>query len=166
MALIAMRPRDPRYAAIPLAGADATMDATVKCAVLCWPVIDPLGRYHKVQREFTEGKKDAGDTVRSHDLFWGSEAAMDEGSPTRALERGEAAVMPPMLYVQGTIDPAHPREHLDRFVAAYRKAGGRLELHMAEGMSQNFMNDNPAAAATGAAIAAIIEFLHRETARR
>src|SRR5574341_1900996 len=41
--LLGMRPRDPRYAAVPL---PAAVDATVRCVVLCWPVIDPLGRYH------------------------------------------------------------------------------------------------------------------------
>src|SRR5262249_28954466 len=41
--LAAMRPTDKRYAALPLPG-NAAFDATVRCVVLCWPVIDPLGR--------------------------------------------------------------------------------------------------------------------------
>src|SRR2546423_129001 len=40
--LSAMRPRDSRYASLPLAGGP---DASVRCAILLWPVIDPLGRY-------------------------------------------------------------------------------------------------------------------------
>ena len=42
--LTAMRPADARYAALQLPGTEK-LDATVRCAVLCWPVIDPLGRY-------------------------------------------------------------------------------------------------------------------------
>jgi acetyl esterase/lipase len=161
--LIAMRPSDPRYAALPLAGG-AAIDASLRCVVPCWPVIDPLGRFHKVQQEAAEGKAEALDTIKSHDLFWQTEAAMDEGSPARILERGEKVAMPPVLYIQGTADTAHPRAHLDRFVTAYRQAGGRLDLMLVEGMGQNFMNDNPDAQGTAQAIARISEFVHRETA--
>jgi acetyl esterase len=159
-ALVAMRPKDSRYAAVPLAGG---FDATVRAAVLCWPVIDPLGRYQKVKQEAAEGKTEALDTIASHDLYWKTEAAMDEGSPTRALERGEKAVMPPVLYLQGTADKAHPRPHLDRFVAEYRKAGGRLDLHWVEGVGQNFVNDHPDNPGVAVAVAKIIEFVKQET---
>ena len=43
--LSAMRPRDARYAALPLPAGSPAVDATVRCVVMCWPVIDPLGRY-------------------------------------------------------------------------------------------------------------------------
>jgi acetyl esterase/lipase len=162
--LAAMRPNDPRYAALPLPGG-AAFDASVRCAVMCWPVIDPLGRY-----EYAKQKKAAGDAkqadewIKSHDLYWkGGEAEMDEGSPTRALERGEQVSMPPVIYLQGTADPAHPKPNLERFQAAYRKAGGRVEMHWFEGMSQAFMSEHPTSAATLDAIEKIAEFVHRET---
>ncbi len=166
-ALVAMRPGDARYGAVPLnetAAGAPVMDASVRCAVLCWPVIDPLGRYHKVKQEAAEGSQEALETIKAHDLYWKTEAAMDEGNPTRSLERGEKSSMPPVLYVQGTADKAHPRPHLERFVAAYRKAGGRLELHLVDGMEQNFMNENPDARGTADAIERIISFVHEETA--
>jgi acetyl esterase/lipase len=40
--LLAMRPFDPRYSALPLATAPA-LDATVRCVIMTSPVIDPLG---------------------------------------------------------------------------------------------------------------------------
>jgi len=43
--LNALRPRDPRYAAFPLAG----VDASLAFAVVCWPVADPLARYNAVR---------------------------------------------------------------------------------------------------------------------
>ena len=161
--LTAMRPNDPRYAALPLSG-KAPVDATVRCAILCWPVIDPLGRYEHARKILEGGKsKQAEEWMHSHDLYWkGGEAEMAEGNPTRALERGEKVHMPPVLYLQGTADPAHPRANLDRFVAAYRKAGGRVELHMFEGMSQAFITDDPKSPASLDAIDKIIEFVHRE----
>ena len=47
--LAAMRPADPRYTEFPLAGT-AAVDASLRCVVLCWPVIDPLGRYHYAKK--------------------------------------------------------------------------------------------------------------------
>jgi acetyl esterase/lipase len=161
--LSALRPADPRYAALPLAGG-ASFDATVRCAVMCWPVIDPLGRYQYAQQKKAAGDaKQADEWIKSHDLYWGSEQAMDEGSPTRALERGEKTPLPPVIYLQGTIDPAHPKPNLERFLAAYRKAGGRVEMHWFEGMSQAFMSEQPTSPATLDAIEKIAEFVHRET---
>src|SRR6266404_8871995 len=48
--LAAMRPQDPRYAALPLPAGAPTVDASLRCVVLCWPVIDPLARYHHAKK--------------------------------------------------------------------------------------------------------------------
>jgi acetyl esterase/lipase len=160
--LLAMRPRDPRYAALPLA---ANVDATVRCVILCWPVIDPLGRYNYAKRLVADGGPHAefgSRVIPSHDQYWVSEEAMTEGNPTMALERGEKVLMPPVLYLQGTADIAHPRPNLDRFVAAYRKAGGRLELKFFEGVGEAFVKKDPRSPQSLAAIDAIVEYAHRE----
>jgi acetyl esterase/lipase len=166
----AMRPRDARYASLPLAGGGQStamgrqeVDATVRCAVLLWPVIDPLGRYR-----YAKDLKAAGPpypevvdrVLPCHDQYWQTEAAMEEGNPVMALERGERVEMPPVLYLQATTDAAHPRPHLDRFVAAYRKAGGsvELELYEAEGSGFARKHDTPTGAA---AMARIVEFVHK-----
>ena len=87
--LAAMRPNDPRYAALPLPG-KAAVDASVRCVVLCWPVIDPLGRYHYAKKLKEGGNaKQADEWISCHDQYWQGEAAMAEGNPTLALERGE-----------------------------------------------------------------------------
>jgi len=69
---------------------------------------------------------------------------MDEGCPARALEQGERAQLPPVLYLQGTEDLAHPRPQLDRFVAAYRKAGGVVDLELFDGEGQGSSCARPA----------------------
>lgn len=162
--LAAMRPRDSRYAALPLAGAGAQVDASVRCAVLCWPVIDPLGRYHYAKELKQRGGSDAEFADRvlpSHDQFWGSEAAMAEGSPTHALERGEKVELPPALYIQGTADMAHPKPDRELFVASYRKAGGHLELELFEGEAEGFVGRNASSPNAARAVEKIIEFVHR-----
>jgi acetyl esterase len=162
--LVAMRPDDSRYAALPLPDGDAKVDARVRCVVLCWPVIDPLGRYEyaKMLRAGGPPYPDVVDRVLpSHDEYWVTEAAMAEGSPVRALERGESVELPPAIYIQGTADRAHPRADLDRFVASYRKAGGQVQLELLEGVAEQFLKDgtSPPARRT---IELIIEFVHKQ----
>jgi acetyl esterase len=161
----AMRPADARYAAIQLPAGSPAVDATVRCVVLCWPVIDPLGRFHYAKKLKAAGPPypDVVDRVLPHhDAYWRTEAAMAEGNPVMALERGEKVLMPPALYVQGTKDVAHPRPDLDRFVAAYRKAGGQVELELYEGATEGFINRNPNSPEAQKALARIIEFVHKE----
>jgi len=163
--LAAMRPRDSRYSALPLSAATAQVDAGVRCAVLCWPVIDPLGRYHYAKELKQRGGTNAEFADRvlpSHDQFWGSEAAMSEGSPARALDRGEKMELPPVLYIQGSADIAHPEPDREHFVESYRKAGGHLELELFEGEAEGFVGRNANSPNAARAVEKIIEFVHRQ----
>jgi acetyl esterase len=160
--LTALRPNDPRYGALPLAG--STADASVRAVVLCWPVIDPHGRYQHAKANL-EGplKKQAENWVQCHNLYWkGGEAEMAEGSPTMLLERGEKTPLPPVIYLQGTADVAHPVPNRERFIASYTKAGGKVELHLVEGVGEAFVTNNPTSPQSRFAIQKIIEFVHRE----
>src|SRR5579859_7988430 len=77
-----IRPRDSRYSSLALPG-HTDVDASLAYVVACWPVSDPLYRYRKA--------REAGNAniVKSHDAYWGTEAAMEEGNPPLILERGE-----------------------------------------------------------------------------
>ena len=163
--LLGMRPRDPRYAALPLPAGAPAVDASVRCVVPCWPVIDPLARYHYAQKLKAGGKPypELADLVLPlHDKYWQTEEAMAEGNPVLALERGERVELPPVLYIQGTNDKAHPRVDLDRFVAQYRKAGGQVQLELSEGEAEGFVIRNPASLASARAVEKIIEFVHEQ----
>ena len=163
--LLAMRPRDLRYAALALPPGTAAVDASVRCVVLCWPVIDPLARYHyaKTLKAGAAPYPDVVDRVLpSHDEYWRTEEAMAEGNPVLALERGERVELPPALYLQGTRDVAHPRADLDRFVAQYRKAGGHVELELFDGEAEGFINKNPQSQAARRAIERLTEFVHQQ----
>src|SRR5262249_45223474 len=89
--LVAMRPRDPRYAAIALPAGAAAQDASVRCVIMSWPVINPLSRYRLAKRE--QAKANPPDwpkgIIARHDAYWQNEANMAEGNPLLALERGE-----------------------------------------------------------------------------
>jgi acetyl esterase len=142
--LLGMRPQDPRYSAIQLAG--STFDAKVRGVIMGAPVIDPLGRYRYAKQLKESGKPypEFVDLVLPlHDKYWRTEDAMAEGNPVMALERGEKVELPPVLYFQDTRDIVHPRPQLERFVDLYRKAGGRVELELSEGAAYAFVPRNP-----------------------
>ena len=163
--LAGMRPRDPRYAALPLPAGAPAVDASLRCVVLCWPVIDPLARY-RYAKELKEGGKPRPElldqVIPLHDKYWKTEEAMAEGNPVLALERGEQVALPPVLYIQGTSDKAHPRVDLDRFVAQYRKADGQVKLELFEGEDGGFINRNPSSPAAAQAMEKIIDFVHQQ----
>ena len=136
--LAAMRPDDPRYAAIPLDG-EVGIDARVRCVGMSWPVINPLSRYRHAKR--VQARPAPPEWVAEipdcHDRYWVTEEAMAEGNPTLALERGEDVETPPVLWVQGRPDEVHDYRDLDsdagvnepeRFARNYRAAGGAIEL--------------------------------------
>ncbi len=140
--LHAMRPDDSRYCARPLPG----VDATVRCVGMTWPVINPLSRYNHAKRARANGDGWVGDIPERHDIYWQTEAAMAEGNPMLALERGETLVMPQAIWVQGRPDIVHdyrdPDSPLDlnepeRFAANYRDAGGDIEIAYIEPDNRN-----------------------------
>ena len=116
-----IRPRDARYSALPLPG-HPEVDASLAYVVACWPVSDPLYRYKKAQEAGNQN------VVGAHDRYWGTEAAMEEGNPPLALERGEPVELPPTLVIQRKVDTAHPLEMQQRLVEWYRKRGGHIEM--------------------------------------
>jgi acetyl esterase/lipase len=159
--LAAMRPRDERYAEIPLAS-HTQVDATVAAVVMVWPVIDPLRRFHHAKCLKAAGGKypeQIDRVIPSHVKFWGTEEAMEEGNPVGILDRGEAVEMPPVLYVQGANDIVHPKVDLERFVASYRRRGGEVDLALYEGEGGGFIRD-PASKAARLAMQRIIDFVH------
>ena len=133
--LVAMRPNDPRYAAI---AGPAGVDATVRANVMQWPVINPISRYLHARRLRDSANPPAwiGNIPERHELYWKSEAAMAEGNPIAILEKGEKVVTPPALWIQGQPDQTHdyrdPTSPVElneplRFALNYRKAGGYIE---------------------------------------
>jgi acetyl esterase len=137
--LVAMRPRDPRYSEIALPAGSPTVDATVRCAILSWPVINPLSRYRLAKRAQTSANPPEWPTsiIARQDSYWQGEANMSEGNPMLALERGEQVMLPPAIWFQAHGDMMHDYKDEDssfsgnepqRFVANYKEAGGSIEL--------------------------------------
>jgi acetyl esterase/lipase len=171
--LVAMRPHDPRYAAIALPGGSA-LDASVPFVVASWPVINPLGRYRHAKRaqmsasppEWPKG------IIARQDSFWRSEENMAEGNPMLALERGEKVCTPAAVWFQGRGDLLHDYKDADsdfpgnepqRFVANYKKAGGEIELHYIE--ADRHAGHSPDLSKTGDMFPRMVEWVRAHTKR-
>ena len=90
--LVAMRPHDPRYAAISLPPGSPEHDATVRCVVMSWPVINPLSRYRLAKRALAGANPPEWpkSIIPRQDAYWRSEANMAGGQPdARARARRE-----------------------------------------------------------------------------
>ena len=155
IALSTLRPRDPDYSALPIPG--AATDASLAFLALCWPISNPLARYRMAKANGNSR------LVQAHDAYWPDEAAMEDGNPQLILERGEAKTLPPALLLQGTHDDNVTPDMADRFAAAYGQAGGRIDLHKFEGQPHAFVGRDPAAPASVKAIAAIVDFVRKQT---
>jgi acetyl esterase/lipase len=149
--LNALRPRDPRYASIPLPG----VDASLAFAVVCWPVADPLARYRAARERGNER------LVEAHHQFWPSEEAMAEGNPQLIVERGEPIERPHALIMQGTADDNLTPDMAADFAAAYTRAGGSISFHRFEGQPHAFIARDPAAPDALRALRLIADFVHQ-----
>lgn len=152
MMLSAMRPRDPRYAALPGPGEDATL----AYVIACWPVLDPLSRYRMAKA------KGMDEHVAAHHAYWPDEAAQAEGNPQMILDRGEGVELPPTLLIQGTGDVILPTDMADNFAAAYRRAGGSIALRKFDGQPHTFITKDPDNPASRDAMEAIKAFVRAQ----
>ena len=152
--LVAIRPDDPRYRALPLAEAP-DMDAKLAFVVSGWGVLYPLVRY-----ELAKAKGEAG-LVKSHETFFGKDETQLEATPTLIIERGEKVFLPPALVFQGDQDEWTTVELAQRLAKAWRGGGGSFELMLLEGERHTFLNDHPFKPNSVKASNAIKEFIKK-----
>jgi acetyl esterase len=155
--LAAMRPDDPRYCALPLPEAPE-IDARQSWVISGWGVLDPLLRYHLAKQA---GNKDL---VENHHAFWGTEAAMSEGSIPAILDRGEKVHLPPALLFGGDADEWVPTEVTHRTLAGWKKAGGEIDVQFYDGANHGFMTGKPDAPYAARALDRMKAFVRKHTA--
>jgi acetyl esterase/lipase len=130
--LLAMRPRDPRYTAIPLAGAPQ-IDATVAYVAMRSPVSNPFARYQNAETL----KRDA--MMANHTTFFKPWDTIHESNPQEILERHEKVTLVPLLIMQGALDDNVLPAVQEKFAATYRAAGGDCQYQLFEGCEHEWV---------------------------
>lgn len=129
--LLAMRPRDARYNAIPLA--DAKGDASVAFVAMRSPVSNPFARYENAAKL----KRDA--MVANTTTFFKPWETIHESNPQEILERHEKVALPPLLVMQGELDDNVLPPVQKTFADTYRAAGGDCQFHVFEGCEHEWV---------------------------
>ncbi len=135
-----MRPSDPRYAALPLAGVSPD-SAGPDYIIVAYPISDPLAR-----RAYALQVGNS-DPVRGTDIYFAPPGSLQDGNPQLILDRRESVKLPPVLLLQGSAgangvvnDKNVSPEIQQRFAASYRTAGGKMQLVLLSGAPHNFVN--------------------------
>jgi len=123
--LLAMRPGDARYNAIPLA-ASAKVDASVAWVATRSPISDTVARY-----ENAEHRNNAG-MIKNNKTFFVPWETIHESNPREILERKEKVTLKPLLIMQGALDNNMLPAAQENFVKLYKAAGGHCEFHLFE----------------------------------
>jgi acetyl esterase len=123
--LLAMRPRDPRYNAIPLPEGP-NIDATVAYVAMRSPVSDPYARFKNAEQRKREPM------VNNHRVFFVPWEAIHESSPQEILERHEPVTLVPLLIMQGALDDNVLPAVQEKFAKTYAAAGGEVQFHVFE----------------------------------
>jgi acetyl esterase len=132
--LIAMRPRDPRYNAIPLAAAP-NVDATVAYAATRSPISNTFARYENAVRRGNESM------IKNNTVFFNPWETIHEANPQEILEREEKATLVPFLIMQGALDDNVLPEVQEKFAKTYRAAGGECDYRLFENSVHEWVAD-------------------------
>ena len=130
--LLGLRPRDPRYNAIPLSG-DAKVDATVAYVATRSPISDTVARYQQAEKMKRESM------INNNKTYFRPWETIVESNPQGILDRREAVTLPPLLIMQGALDDNVLPSVQEKFAASYRAAGGQCELHVFEGCEHEWV---------------------------
>ena len=123
--LLAMRPRDPRYNAIPLEVA-SNVDAGVAYVACRSPITDPYARWQQAEKM----KRDT--LINASKQYFQPWDSIHEGNPQEMLERREPVTLRPLLIMQGDLDDNVLPATQKKFADTYRAAGGDVRYELFE----------------------------------
>jgi acetyl esterase/lipase len=130
--LLGMRPRDPRYNAIPLPEAPK-LDAKVAFVATRSPISNTFARYQNAEDKKRDGM------VKNNKTFFNPWETIHESNPQEILERHEKVDLVPLLIMQGALDDNVMPPVQEKFAQTYKAAGGNCELHVFEGSEHEWV---------------------------
>ena len=130
--LLAMRPRDPRYNAIPLTGAP-NVDATIAYVAMRSPISNPLARFENAEKLKREPM------MKNHTTYFQPWDTIHESNLQEILERHEAITKVPFLIMQGALDDNMLPSIQEKFAKTYKAAGGDVQYQLFEGCEHEWV---------------------------
>lgn len=130
--LLAMKPRDPTFAAIPLDGA-ANVDASVAYVAMRSPPSNTLARYENAVNRKNETM------IAANKAYFAPWQTIHDGNPREILARKEKVLLVPLLVMQGALDDNVLPAMQEEFVAAYRAAGGQCDYRLFENSTHEWV---------------------------
>jgi acetyl esterase/lipase len=130
--LLAMRPHDARYNAIPLTGPQK-VDASVAYIAMRSPISNTFARYQNAEKL----KRDA--MVKNNTTFFVPWETIHESNPQEILERHEPITKVPFLIMQGALDDNVLPPVQEKFAQTYKVAGGDVQFELFEGCEHEWV---------------------------
>ena len=128
--LLALRPNDARYNAIPFAGG---LTAQADYVLMRSPISNTFARFENAQAH----KVDA--MIKNNTTFFVPWDTIHESNPQEILERKEKVALKPFLIMQGALDSNMLPVYQTKFVQTYRAAGGSCDYTIFEGCEHEWV---------------------------
>jgi acetyl esterase/lipase len=123
--LLALRPNDARYNAIPLAEAP-TLIASPDYVMMRSPISNTFARFQNAEARKVESM------IKNNKTFFVPFESIHEANPQEILERKEKVTLKPFLILQGGLDNNMLPAVQTKFVETYRAAGGPCDYTIFE----------------------------------
>jgi acetyl esterase/lipase len=128
--LLALRPGDARYHAIPLAG---NLTASMDYVMMRSPISNTFARFENAQARKVDSM------IKSNETFFVPWESIHEANPQEILDRKENVALKPFLIMQGALDNNMLPAFQTKFVQTYRAAGGSCDYTIFDGCEHEWV---------------------------
>jgi alpha-beta hydrolase superfamily lysophospholipase len=109
------------------------VDATVAWVAMRSPPSNTVARFENAERRRNESM------IKNNKVFFSPWETIHEGNPQEIIERGEKATQVPLLIMQGALDDNVLPAMQEKFVEAYRVAGGTCDYRLFENSTHEWV---------------------------
>ena len=127
--LLAMRPNDARYNAIPFAGPAVS----IAYVMMRSPISNTFARFENAQTRKVAAM------IKNNQTFFVPWESIHEANPQEILERKEKVTLKPFLIMQGALDDNMLPAYQTKFVESYRAAGGSCDYTIFDGCEHEWV---------------------------
>lgn len=126
--LLALRPGDARYNAIPFAGT-----AQIDYVMMRSPISNTFARFENAEAHKVDSM------IKNNKTFFVPWESIHEANPQEILDRKEKVALKPFLIMQGALDDNMLPAFQTKFVETYRAAGGSCDYTIFEGCEHEWV---------------------------